>query len=64
MREVPTLEQLCMSAIASRLVHLHEGCMDLVPDYLRYALFESVRQRNPLLLHGQTLRALVCGTHS
>jgi hypothetical protein len=64
MWEVPTLEQLCLSTIASRLVRLHEGCMDLVPDYLRYALFESVRQRNPLLLHGQTLRALVCGTHS
>eukprot|EP00802_Teleaulax_amphioxeia_P023523 Tamp_24114.p1 GENE.Tamp_24114~~Tamp_24114.p1 ORF type:complete len:279 (+),score=31.90 Tamp_24114:151-987(+) len=62
-REVPSLEQLCLSTVASNLVRLREGCMDLLPDYLRYALYESVRKRNPLLLHGQTLRALVCGSH-
>jgi hypothetical protein len=60
---VPALEQLCMKTVATNLSRLREGCMGGVPDYIRIELFEAIRQRNPLLLHGQPLRALVSNAY-
>lgn len=63
LREVPTLEQMCLATVTSNLVRLRDGCMNGLPDYIRFQLFQSVQKRNPLLLHGQTLRAILSGAH-
>jgi len=31
------------------------NCREFLPDYIRVQLFESIRKRNPLLLHGKVL---------
>ena len=63
LQELQTLEQICVSAVLSNLRLLQDHCMDGVPDYLRFQLFESIRAKNPLLLHGKILRAIVSGAH-
>mmetsp|Transcript_4079 Transcript_4079/g.6448 ORF Transcript_4079/g.6448 Transcript_4079/m.6448 type:complete len:423 (+) Transcript_4079:118-1386(+) len=52
-----------MTAVIRNAARLREGDMALVPDYLRGQIMESIHTKNQLYLYGDTLRALVCGTH-